>query len=49
MKEYLANRLVKIGVALLLLGAGPLLSIVSCAKLGLSSDPVIRKRDRGGC
>lgn len=39
MKEYLENRLVKIGLILLLLGSGPLLGIIMFAQLGLSSDP----------
>jgi hypothetical protein len=37
--EYLQNRLVKIGLVLLVLGSGPLLGIIICAKLGLLSDP----------
>ena len=39
MKEYLENRLVKIGLVLLVLGSGPLIGIIMLAKLGLLSDP----------
>jgi hypothetical protein len=39
MKKYLENRLVKIGLGLLVFGSGPLLLIILFAKLGLTSDP----------
>ena len=39
MKKYLGNRLVKIGLTLLVLGSGPLFGIILFAKLGLTSDP----------
>ena len=39
MTRYLRDRLVQIGVALLLCGSGPLLAIVAAAKLGFTHDP----------
>ena len=39
MSEYFQNRLVKIGLILLVFGSGPLLTIILFAKLGFTSDP----------
>lgn len=39
MNDYLQNRWVKIGLALLVFGSSPLLLIILFAKLGLTSDP----------
>jgi hypothetical protein len=39
MQPYLADRLFRIGVVLLIVGSGPLLVIIVLAKLGLASDP----------
>jgi hypothetical protein len=39
MKAYLKNRLVKVGLALLVIGSGPLLGIIFLAELGLWPDP----------
>jgi len=36
---YLRSRLVQIGLALLVLGSGPLLFVILIAKLGLYHDP----------
>jgi len=39
MKKYLKSRLVIIGLILLVVGSGPLLTIIALAKLGITSDP----------
>jgi hypothetical protein len=39
MREYLRSRLVQVGLALLILGTGPLLFIIVAAALGLWPDP----------
>lgn len=39
MKKYLRSKLVKVGLALLVLGSGPLLGIVLLAAIGLWPDP----------
>jgi hypothetical protein len=39
MREYLRSRLVKVGLALLILGTGPLLFIIIAAAVGLWPDP----------
>jgi hypothetical protein len=39
MKEYLANRWIKIGLALVIFGWGPLALIILLAALGLWPDP----------
>ena len=39
MQDYLADRLFKVGLTLLIIGTGPLILIVLLAKLGLTSDP----------
>ena len=39
MRDYLSSTLVKIGVAALLLGSGPLLFIILAAAIGLWPDP----------
>ena len=39
MRAYLQSRLIKIGLALLMIGTGPLLFIVAAAALGLWPDP----------
>lgn len=39
MNKYLASRRVKIGVALILFGAGPLVAIMVAAAIGLWPDP----------
>jgi hypothetical protein len=39
MKEYLRSRLVKIGLALLILGSAPLIFIIIAAAIGLWPDP----------
>jgi hypothetical protein len=39
MQPYLADRLFRIGLAVLLLGSGPLLVVILLAKLGVTSDP----------
>jgi hypothetical membrane protein len=39
MKEYLRSRLVKVGLAMLVLGSGPLWAIVLLAAIGVWPDP----------
>jgi hypothetical protein len=39
MREYLRSRLVQVGLAMLILGSGPLLFIIAAAGLGLWPDP----------
>ena len=39
MKKYLANRLVKIGLALIAFGWGPLLGIIFLTSVGVWPDP----------
>ena len=39
MRAYLQSVLVKVGLGLLIVGAGPLLFIIAAAALGLWSDP----------
>ena len=39
MHEYLRSRLVKLGLAMLILGSGPLLFIIAAAGVGLWPDP----------
>jgi hypothetical protein len=39
MREYLESRWVKVGVAMLVLGSGPLLLIIGAAAVGLWPDP----------
>ena len=39
MKKYLQSRLVKVGLAMLLLGSGPLWAIVLLAAIGVWPDP----------
>jgi hypothetical protein len=39
MREYLKSRWVRAGLALLVLGSGPLLFIIGAAKVGLWPDP----------
>ena len=39
MKKYLSNRWIKIGLALVLFGWGPLLAIIFLAAIGLWPDP----------
>jgi hypothetical protein len=39
MREYLKSRWVRVGVALLVLGSGPLLFIITAAAVGLWPDP----------
>jgi hypothetical protein len=39
MREYLGNRWVKVGLALVVLGWGPLLAIILLAAVGLWPDP----------
>ena len=39
MRAYLSSRLVQVGLAMFLLGSGPLLSIIAAASLGLWPDP----------
>jgi hypothetical protein len=39
MREYLGSKLVRIGLALLILGSAPLWGIILAAKLGLWPDP----------
>jgi hypothetical protein len=38
-KRYRDSKLVRIGAAILLIGSGPLLTIILAAKLGLTRDP----------
>jgi len=38
-QPYLADRVFRTGVALLVVGSGPLLVIILLAKLGVTSDP----------
>ena len=39
MPDYLRSTRVRIGLALLVLGSGPLIGTMAAAKLGLTSDP----------
>ena len=39
MRKYLRSGLVKAGLALFLVGTGPLLAIIAAATLGLTKDP----------
>lgn len=39
MHKYLASRLVRVGLALFILGSGPLLFIIAAASIGLWPDP----------
>jgi hypothetical protein len=39
MREYLQDRVVKIGLMILALGSGPLLAIIFLAKVGIWPDP----------
>jgi hypothetical protein len=39
MRLYLKSKLVRAGLALLVIGTGPLLSIILAAKLGFTDDP----------
>ena len=39
MHDYLQNRWIQAGLALLVFGSGPLFVIILLAKLGLTSDP----------
>ena len=39
MSRYLSSRFVKVGLALLILGSGPLLFIIIAAAIGLWPDP----------
>ena len=39
MQRYLQSRWIRIGIALLVLGTGPLVTIMLAAKLGFTSDP----------
>jgi hypothetical protein len=39
MSQYLSSKLVRVGLALLLFGSGPLLAIILAASVGLWPDP----------
>ncbi|MFN8007347.1 MAG: hypothetical protein U0V70_10045 [Terriglobia bacterium] len=39
MREYLADRLVRIGLGILIIGSAPLFGIILLAKLGVWPDP----------
>lgn len=39
MREYLRDRLIRVGLGLLVLGSGPLLAIIIAARVGLLHDP----------
>jgi hypothetical protein len=39
MSDYLASKLIRVGLVLLVLGTGPLLAIIIAAKVGLWPDP----------
>ena len=39
MSDYLASKLVRVGLVLLVVGTGPLLAIIVAAKVGLWPDP----------
>lgn len=39
MRDYLQSRTVRIGLAIVVVGAGPLFSVLIAAKLGLTKDP----------
>ena len=39
MSQYLSSKLVRVGLALLLFGSGPLLAVILAASVGLWPDP----------